>query len=72
MAFKSLLSVTPCCSVCMHLDVRLNGVLCNQQRKMRPGESGASTAVPAAVVGLVSDLAWGVGVCIEVTCCLLQ
>jgi len=56
----------------MHLDVRLNGVLCNQQRKMRPGESGASTAVPAAVVGLVSDLVWGVGVCIEVTCCLLQ
>lgn len=53
----------------MHLDVRLNGVLCNQQRKMRPGESGASTAVPAAVVGLVSDLVWGVGVCIEVTCC---
>lgn len=56
----------------MHLDVRLKCVLCSQQRKMKPGESGASTAVPAAVVGLVSDLVWGVTVCIEVTCCLLQ
>lgn len=52
------------CSVCMHLDVRLNHVLCNQQRKIKPWLGGRHHShgcwgadAPRSV--LASDVVWG-------------